>query len=79
MNKLGCKVKSRRWLRPVGIDNREGFHDLVIYGFQVRTPRITAGQTATVDFVAEKSGTFEYYCSVGSHRQMGMRGNPMVE
>ncbi len=59
--------------------NKEGMHDWVIDEFSARTPKIQAGQTATVTFVADKVGTFEYYCSVGSHRLNGMKGNLVVE
>ena len=59
--------------------NTSGFHDWVIDEFKTRTPQISAGQTSTVEFVANKTGTFEYYCSVGSHRAMGMKGNLIVE
>jgi plastocyanin len=29
--------------------------------------------------VADKKGTFEYYCSVGQHRALGMKGKLVVE
>ncbi len=67
----GDKVK-------ITFKNENGFHDWVIDEFNTRTPRIQAGQTAEVEFVADKKGTFEYYCSVGEHRQAGMRGNLIV-
>ncbi len=55
-----------------------GFHDLVIDEFNVRTKQMQDGGVETVEFVADKTGTFEYYCSVGSHRQMGMVGTLTV-
>ena len=63
----------------INFANSEGFHDWVLDEFNVRTPQIAAGKTASVEFVASKTGTFEYYCSVGSHRQMGMKGTLIVE
>lgn len=59
--------------------NKNGFHDLVIDGYNVKTNGVNSGQTATVTFVADKVGTFEYYCSVGNHRQMGMKGTLIVK
>ncbi len=59
--------------------NSEGTHDWVIDEFNVRTPRIGTGESATIEFVASKKGTFEYYCSVGQHRAMGMKGNLIVD
>src|SRR3989338_1776707 len=54
--------------------NTEGFHDFVIDEFKIATKRIQEGQEETVEFVADKAGSFEYYCSVGSHRAQGMVG-----
>lgn len=68
----GDKVK-------ITLRNSDGLHDLVIDEFKVRTPRINAGQTAVVEFTADKTGSFFYYCSVGSHRAMGMQGKLVVQ
>ena len=61
--------------------NTEGMHDWVIDEFSARAKQIQAGETDTVEFVANKKGTFEYYCSVGNgfHRQQGMVGKLIVE
>ena len=58
--------------------NSGGFHDFVIDEFNVKTKTIPDGQSETVQFVANKAGTFNYYCSVGNHRQMGMQGTLTV-
>lgn len=59
--------------------NKQGFHDWVLDEFNVRTKQIQAPGTETVTFVADKAGTFEYYCSVDGHRAKGMKGNLIVE
>lgn len=59
--------------------NTEGMHDWVLDEFKARTPVLQAGKTAAVEFVADKTGDFEYYCSVGNHHELGMRGNLIVE
>jgi nitrosocyanin len=59
--------------------NKEGMHDWVIDEFNARTKKIKEGETDTVTFVADTVGTFEYYCSVGSHRAMGMKGSLIVQ
>lgn len=59
--------------------NIDGFHDLTIGGYNVGTSRVGTGGTGMVEFVADNIGTFEYYCSVGSHRELGMKGNLIVE
>ncbi len=57
----------------------EGFHDFVLDGYNVRTKQLSVGKEETIEFVADKKGEFEYYCSVGNHRQMGMVGKLIVE
>lgn len=59
--------------------NSGGLHDFKIDEFKVATHQIQGGTSETVEFVADKAGTFEYYCSVGTHRQMGMRGTLTVK
>ena len=56
-----------------------GMHDWVLDEFSAKTPRVSEGQSADIEFQATKTGTFEYYCSVGTHRQMGMVGKLIVE
>lgn len=58
--------------------NGQGTHDWVIDEFNAKTNILKAGESQTIEFVADKVGTFEYYCSVGSHRAMGMKGNLTV-
>lgn len=63
----------------INFKNDGGFHNWVLDEFNVTMDPIKGGATSTVQFVADKVGTFEYYCSVGSHRQMGMKGQLIVE
>jgi len=70
--KKGDRVK-------ITFENSEGFHDFNIDEFDVATERISEGQEETVEFVADKTGTFAYYCSVGNHRDSGMEGRLIVE
>lgn len=72
------KVKQGDRVRIV-FNNQSGFHDWKIDEFDAATKQLQAGQSETVEFVADKTGTFEYYCSVGQHRAMGMKGNLIVE
>lgn len=58
--------------------NGGGTHDLRIDGYNVGTKVINGGQSETFEFVADRSGTFEYYCSVGNHRAQGMKGTLTV-
>lgn len=63
----------------VAFKNLEGTHNFVLDEFGARTPVINAGESASITFVANKTGTFEYYCSVANHRAMGMVGKLIVE
>ena len=59
--------------------NSEGFHDWRVDEFSAATQNLQAGGQETIEFTADKTGTFEYYCAFGKHRQMGMKGNLIVE
>lgn len=63
----------------VTFTNKEGFHDWKLDEFKVGTKQLSAGASETVTFVADKTGTFEYYCSVANHRAQGMVGKLIVE
>jgi plastocyanin len=63
----------------VVFNNQGGMHDFVIDEFNARTKVLPSGQSETIEFVANKKGSFEYYCSVGTHREMGMKGTLVVE
>ncbi len=56
-----------------------GFHDWTLDGFNARTEQVNEGQSSSVIFVADRAGSFEYYCGVGSHRALGMKGTLLVE
>ena len=58
----------------------KGFHDWVVDEFDVATKQVRDSDGMTyVEFIADKIGTFEYYCSVGQHRANGMKGNLIVK
>jgi len=56
-----------------------GFHDWVVDEFDAATAQVNTDGTTSVTFVADKAGTYEYYCSVGNHRAQGMVGTLIVE
>lgn len=56
-----------------------GTQNLVLSDFGISTNQLSSGQSQTVTFVANKSGKFQFYCSVGNHRQMGMVGTLVVQ
>lgn len=72
------RVKQGQTVRVV-FKNGQGFHDFTLDEFEVATNRIGEGDEEEVEFTADKTGTFEYYCSVTGHRQLGMKGKLIVE
>jgi plastocyanin len=62
----------------ITVKNTKGTHDLKIDEFNASTHLLNAGETDTISFVADKAGTFEYYCSIGNHRVLGMVGTLFV-
>lgn len=70
--KKGDKVK-------IVLNVNQGLHDLVLNEFGIASEKTQTGGIATMEFVADKEGKFEYYCSIGTHRQMGMFGTLIVE
>jgi plastocyanin len=63
----------------INFSSTNGNHDWTIDEFNAKTNVVSTGNTTSVKFVANQSGTFQYYCSVGTHRAMGMIGNLIVE
>ncbi len=53
-------------------------HALVIDEFGVSSPTVSAGETTIIEFVADRTGEFHYYCPLPSHRTLGMEGKFVV-
>ncbi len=70
--KKGDKVK-------IVMNSVDMLHNFNIDELNVHLPMTKSGETNTVEFTADKVGTFQYYCSVGQHRQHGQVGNLIVE
>ena len=55
-------------------------HDLTIDEFKQSTGPMTAkDQTVVLTFVADKPGSFKYYCATPGHRQVGMEGTLTIK
>ena len=70
--KKGDRVK-------ITFKNESGFHDFRIDEFGIATPQKQSPDTEVLEFIVNEAGSFEYYCSVGTHRQMGMKGTLVVQ
>ena len=62
----------------INFSSEQGFHDWVVDEFDAKTEQINAPGESSVTFVADEAGEFEFYCSVGQHRQLGMVGKLVV-
>ncbi|HIA92179.1 TPA: hypothetical protein EYO12_03640 [Candidatus Saccharibacteria bacterium] len=65
----------------VNLINSGGTHDFVIDEFGVQSETINTGETTSVTFTvpADAEGEYEYYCSIGNHREQGMVGTLVVQ
>ena len=70
--KKGDRVK-------ITFKNIDGFHDFKIDEYGIATKQAQSPSEEVLEFTADKTGSFEYYCSVGTHRAMGMKGTLKVE
>ncbi|MDO8499413.1 MAG: cupredoxin domain-containing protein [bacterium] len=63
------------------LNNINGTHNFMLPAFNIESKTIKTGETDTVEFVADKKGTFEFYCLVGNgyHRMKGQIGVLLVE
>jgi plastocyanin len=59
--------------------NTGGMHDFVVDELNIRTAVIGSNTEDFVEFTPDKTGSFEFYCSVGNHRAMGMKGTITVQ
>ncbi len=65
----------------VKLTNSEGMHDMVIDELGVQSKLLKAGEEQLLNITIPESAagqTYEYYCSVGDHRSMGMVGKLVV-
>lgn len=54
-------------------------HNWVVDELNLKTATIKGGESTTLEFTADKAGTFPVYCSIGTHRAKGMEGKIIVE
>lgn len=55
-----------------------GSHNFVIDALGVNSGIISSGESVSFSFTPQEAGSFEFYCSIGSHKAMGMVGTLTV-
>ncbi len=61
----------------IKVTNTAGMHDFVLDEFGVKQ-ELPLNQEMVIDFVADKVGAFQYYCSKPGHRAGGQWGTLTV-
>lgn len=62
----------------ITVVNEGGTHNLFVEDYNERTD-IVSGGSRVLEFVADKTGTFDMWCEVGGHRGLGMEGQLIVQ
>ena len=77
-NIMTVKAGGTLKITTVGVDM---LHDIVVDELNIATTQLKGGETKTFEFQipSDAAGTYEFYCSVGSHRAQGMVGTLIVE
>lgn len=75
LNEIGVKKGDTVRIKVI---NTKGNHDFSLdeYGIKKLTP---LNQEVTIEFTADKTGSFKYYCSMPGHRMMGQEGTLTVQ
>lgn len=63
----------------ITVINDQGTHNLFVEGYTKRVSVVSAGTTQVMEFVADKTGTFNMWCEVSGHRAAGMEGQVIVK
>jgi plastocyanin len=63
----------------INVVNVEGEHNLFIEGYNLKTERVNGSNTQVIEFRANQTGTFAFWCEVRDHRSRGMEGQLIVQ
>ncbi len=73
------KVSKRNTVRINFINDGSGNHNFGITDLDERTQTISSGNSDTLVFIANRTGTFDFNCSIPGQRENGMLGSFIVE
>lgn len=66
----------------VKLDTTKGMHDFVIDDLNVQSKTMSSGESdeVVINIPSDAKGkSYEFYCSIMNHRQMGMKGTLVIE
>ncbi len=72
-------VKKGARVRVIFTNTGKYPHNFVINELNVKSKTIKSGKKTNVIFTANKTGSFQFYCSVPGHLDKGMKGTIVVE
>ena len=62
----------------LSVPDNDIVHVLRIGELGIKSPSVRPGNSAIIEFVANRPGTFYYYCPLPGHRALGMEGKLVV-
>lgn len=49
-------------------------HDFIVDELNLNTGETNAGETSSLEFIADRAGVYTYYCGIKDHQDKGMEG-----
>lgn len=77
-SKEEIRVKQGETVRII-MTSTGGTHDFVVDELNLQSGVISTNGVTEIEFEANQAGVYEFYCSIGSHRQAGMFGTLIIE
>lgn len=78
-NPASITVKRGERIKLTFINAGTIVHNLVIDELNVKTKMIEPGKSNTIEFTVEGNSTLVFYCSIGNHKALGMKGELKIE
>lgn len=72
-------VKSGENVKINFTNNGTTAHNLTIQGLNLATNSIGPGETDSISFVAPAAGSYNFYCSIDGHKDLGLSGTLIVQ
>lgn len=67
--------KVRIWI----VNDGSTAHNLHLPDMNLDSGNVAPGNKGYVDFVSDRVGSYNFYCGVGGHKDLGMNGNIIVK
>ncbi len=71
-------VKKGQLVKITFVNVGQAEHDFVINELNIKTKLLKPQESETIEFIADKTGEFSFYCSVEGHKEQGMKGTIII-